>query len=462
MADWNAGAIFGLAWFIFSLPIHIGGTIWFWLRRDVQPIKARSPSLVVVTDIILMLYVGLLCFQRIFADDYPCMLTMWSGHIGTIVLFNTYLWRCWTLYFTFHLTQQKLLQSKAALQAASTDASSSKLPFFIRNRRYVSSLFLFKVTGMIMVILLLPIGLLSATPDGKEIAAEVGDNCDRKWGDTLLAAYVVAYVMVFIGFAFSLRAVVDGFKIKTELKFTSILGLIAVIPWAVFNQLFSDVNKDVFPFSTFCLIMAAEAAFGASTLWPLYRSIFEGQIMAVDVDAPDSLNSLRNVLLSAEGFEAFKKFLTKEFSVENILFWAEVGQYRKAKKELVAKNAPDMDLVLLGKAQALYALYIISQAPFQVNLPDPIVRRIEARLKSEFAHAGKKTAAEPEDLPDPSSPPEVLETPTLFDAAQHNIFRLMETDSFPRFIRTDEYKKLIDDAKSKHATNKVLRDMNLL
>lgn len=46
------------------MPIHLCGTIWFWMRRDIQPIKARSPALVVVTDIVLGLYILLLCLNR--------------------------------------------------------------------------------------------------------------------------------------------------------------------------------------------------------------------------------------------------------------------------------------------------------------------------------------------------------------------------------------------------------------
>ena len=37
-----------------------------------------------------------------------------------------------------------------------------------------------------------------------------------------------------------------------------------------------------------------------------------------------------------------------------------------------------------------FAQYIIIDAPFQVNLPDLIVRKLEIGLKNEFAQAGKK------------------------------------------------------------------------
>jgi hypothetical protein len=63
-----------------------------------------------------------------------------------------------------------------------------------------------------------------------------GDNCDRSWGDTVLAVIVAGYTCFFIFFAYRLRGVVEGFGIKNELKVTSAIGLAAVIPWLIFNN----------------------------------------------------------------------------------------------------------------------------------------------------------------------------------------------------------------------------------
>jgi hypothetical protein len=399
----------------------------------------------------------LLCFQRIISDDYPCLLTLWSGYVGTLVLFNTYLWRCWTLYFKFHLTQQKLLHpGKQGLD---------NLPFFIRNKHYISTLFLLKVTGTITIFLCLPAGILTATSD---FTTKFGDNCDRKWGDFLLGVYVATYVAVFIWFGWSLRQVVDGFKIKAELKFTSLVGVAAVIPWFVFNNLLKEINTKTFPFSTLFLIIAAVAAYGASTLWPLYRSIFQTSVLE-DLEVPANISTLRGLLSTPQGFESFKRFLTKEFSVENILFYQEVAEFRKLKKDLAAD--PDADLKLLGKAQGVYAKYIIIDAPFQVNLPDVIVRRLEIGLKNEFAQAGKKKeqkeAAAITITAEPGSDAEAMmkeqaECPTIFDAAQTNIFNLMNTDSFPRYSRTEEYKLFVKELNAKSKTKEALKEMNII
>src|SRR5690242_10511090 len=48
---------------------------------------------------------------------------------------------------------------------------------------------------------------------------------------------------------------------------------------------------------------------------------------------------------------------------------------------------------------------------------------------------------------------EQAETPTIFNAAQTSIFNLMNTDSFPRCQRTEEYKTLVKNAGAQFLAN---------
>lgn len=530
MVVWTAGAVFGIAWLIFFLPIGILGTIWFWRRRALQPIKARSPSLVVITDIVLLLYVLLLCLQRITGDDYPCLLNLWSGYLGTIVLFNTYLWRCWTLYFRFHLTQEKLDQSKPSEQ------------WFIHRQHWITGRYLGPISILVTVILCLP--CLAMTLINEELVHQSGDSCDKAWADAVLAVYVALYVAVFIFFAVSLRLVVDGFKIKEELRLTGIVGAVAVVPWVLFNLAFEDVNNDTFPFSTLFLIIAVVAAFAASTMWPLYRSIFQPPQLPT-FEVPDTLNTLDGLLKGDLGIDAFKKFLTKEFSVENILFFLEVEDFRRYIRELEGDEHRDKSV--LSKQKEIYTKYIVANCPFQVNLPDHIVKQLDSDIRAQHhgalaksavsnggtisptsaslsadqvtidIHGGQITPPNGTPLTTPMMAPgqvplsDALQssssssmiasttgggsgsggveakkedskrhsiadasksaldaayvaqlTPTIFDSAQKNIFKLMQSDSFPRFIRSDHYKDLVKTVnQSKHA-KEVLTEMGIM
>ena len=531
MSRWTAGASFAVGWLILWVPIFLVAMYWFKQRAHIQPIKARSPTLVLVTDTILLLYLMSLCFQRIFVKDYPCLLNIWSGYIGTVILFNSYLWRCWTLYFNFNLTHVRLQRSTRVLDGGGDNMQN----FFIRNRWMTGGAFLFKLSAIVFCLLMIPPFALSVTHTS--IAQQSGDGCDLSWGPTVLAVYVALYVACFSWFSFSLRSVVDGFRIKTELKITGLFGLLAVVPWFVFNNYASDTNKNTFPFSTMFLLIAICAAFAASTIYPLYASFFGSQstggggsssmfalmssfrimksrpeqfhpldeISSNDPNgssgalSPTGLKPgqqperLYQILADPDGMEAFTQFLTKEFSVENIVFYNEIETLRS---ELCTSHTEGTyePRAFLDRLKHIHEKYIQPSASYQVNLPDPVVKNCEAHLKHEAYLNGVQLnlAAKPTSGPkranlptvagiqstqpsvasadDHSHPPPAQNppldhldqsTPTLFDDAQRTIYVLMEKDSMLRFVRSDLYKKWFDTLQANEHKKKVLREMNL-
>jgi len=265
-----------------------------------------------------------------------------------------------------------------------------------------------------------------------------------------------------------LRQVVDGFKIKEELRNTGIVAIVVFIPWIVFNNAKSAkyVNDEVFPFSTFFLLVGVSVTLGLSTIWPLYLSYFAPP-MIEDAYSSD-LSTLHGLLQDKVGLASFKQFLTKEFSVENILFYEEIEEYR-------AKKRHKSEIELLGDAQKIYAKYVISDSPFQVNLPDLITKDLEKQLKDIFSAAGSENAVNNSKIETPSKTGATVQTqratvtannpymlnrdpPTIFDKAQENIFKLMNTDSFPRYARTDEYEALKKKKESGKREFEILAD----
>jgi len=298
------------------------------------------------------------------------------------------------------------------------------------------------------------------------------------------------YICVFLGFAYGLRDVVDGFHIKEELKYTAVIGILAVIPWYVFNINDSapkKINDNIFPFSTLALITAVAFAFFASTVWPLYRSIWQPPILE-DLNIPDSVTTLRGILSTPLGIESFKRFLTKEFSVENILFYLECEDYRKKKITLMEEgNEAETQLQLVGEAQRIYSKYIGTDSPFQVNLPSLLVAELQANLKRQFtatkdssadraaamrvatlspkssgADGGIGSLASANSDDGSTSSYNAPAVPTVFDPAQKNIFHLMETDSCPRYFRSDLYKEFVAQVTEKKEKKKVLDEFNIL
>ncbi|XP_065092951.1 regulator of G-protein signaling loco isoform X3 [Ochlerotatus camptorhynchus] len=122
--------------------------------------------------------------------------------------------------------------------------------------------------------------------------------------------------------------------------------------------------------------------------------------------------SFEKLLEDAAGLHTFSEFLKKEFSAENIYFWTACERYRQITEcEERAKEA-----------QAIFVKHLESGCSEPVNV-DSIARNIAK-----------------EHLPQAE--------PTLFAAAQKQIFNLMKFDSYQRFIKSDMY-KTCQDAEAK-------------
>nr|XP_029733706.1 uncharacterized protein LOC115269272 isoform X4 [Aedes albopictus] len=124
--------------------------------------------------------------------------------------------------------------------------------------------------------------------------------------------------------------------------------------------------------------------------------------------------SFEKLLEDAAGLHTFSEFLKKEFSAENIYFWTACERYRQiTDREERAKEA-----------QSIFAKHLESGCGEPVNV-DSIARNIAK-----------------ENLPQAE--------PTLFAAAQKQIFNLMKFDSYQRFIKSDMYKTCQDSEAKGH------------
>lgn len=105
----------------------------------------------------------------------------------------------------------------------------------------------------------------------------------------------------------------------------------------------------------------------------------------------------------------FDRFLQENFSGENLSFWFEVESY----KSLSPEKMPE-------KARDLYNRYMKPGSVSEVN--------VDCELKTECKHAIEKNI-----------------TPSLFSQAQQAIYEVMQTDSYPKFLRSDIYQQYLQE-----------------
>ncbi|NXT05997.1 RGS18 protein, partial [Prunella fulvescens] len=117
--------------------------------------------------------------------------------------------------------------------------------------------------------------------------------------------------------------------------------------------------------------------------------------------------SFDKLLSEKAGLDAFTKFLKTEFSEENIEFWIACEDYKKS------KSAHE----LLPKAKTIFETFIQKDAPKEVNL-DFHTKEVTSQSMGRPLRS-------------------------TFDAAQSAVYRLMEQDSYPRFLRSAPYRGLL-------------------
>ncbi|XP_070556204.1 regulator of G-protein signaling 17-like isoform X2 [Ptychodera flava] len=117
--------------------------------------------------------------------------------------------------------------------------------------------------------------------------------------------------------------------------------------------------------------------------------------------------SFDKLMKSPYGRDTFRDFLKLEYSEENLLFWIACEDLRQYTDQETVEE----------KSRLIYEDYISILSPKEVSL-DSRVREVINR-----------------NMVDP--------TPHTFDDAQQQIYILMHRDSYPRFINSQTYKRLL-------------------
>lgn len=166
------------------------------------------------------------------------------------------------------------------------------------------------------------------------------------------------------------------------------------------------------------------------------------------------------------GRVAFREHLQREYNSENIDFWEEVNEYhtlfppnvRSTEKDISepihAIINPTIRRAIISKAQCIVDLYLTPHSAKEINLPSHTHNQILSAVASlhlmESSDGGILRLNSRTDIKDggradtsSASLPTVWVPPIhLFDIAQNEVILLMRNDSFPRFIKTNEFEQL--------------------
>uniref|UniRef100_A0A673C6R6 Regulator of G protein signaling 6 n=1 Tax=Sphaeramia orbicularis TaxID=375764 RepID=A0A673C6R6_9TELE len=116
--------------------------------------------------------------------------------------------------------------------------------------------------------------------------------------------------------------------------------------------------------------------------------------------------SLEEALKDPAGRDQFLKFLESEFSSENLRFWLAVQDLKRRPLQEVS-----------SRAQEIWQEFLAEGAPSSINLDSHSYERTSQNLKDPGRYS--------------------------FEDAQEHIFKLMKSDSYARFLRSNTYQDLL-------------------
>lgn len=171
----------------------------------------------------------------------------------------------------------------------------------------------------------------------------------------------------------------------------------------------------------------------------------ENNIQAVDPKESNSAR-LKIILENAKLRSPFKDFLRANFCEENLDFWIDYNTLRRKCRNqspaLPSQNQKD----LLEDAYDIWSTYLAPGSSCELNVEHSLCQEMGRIVNSVVtvipAYPGQ---GKPTILITASSASQSLRMMIkLFDRVNEHICRLMASDSVPKFIKTEKYRKIID------------------
>ena len=366
-------------------------------RKNRQPIKARSPTLMVFTAIGATL-------QIIDTLIHPrrCILHIWTFYLGHALLVMPYAFRAYRLLLIFNVNREKTNKHKTR-------------QWHTLRRRMGEPWLLTRFTAVLAILLAAcAAATVLAHYYHYDICPTTTTNNNNNYEAQLQAeaARFIQQIIILVA-AHQIWHVIDAFHIRTELCLIAALWILANAIHVACGLASHTLWDDMQPWMPTC---TAIGAFAISILWPIAVSfpcaarLTRGathnntkRTMMLLRAGTSSLASIDSVLKDPLCLLAFQEFMQKRFEVENVLFFIETELYA---------DHPSHDQ-RLALARDIYQQYLAQGATLHVaHLELALTTDLRAKI-----HSGRAPQ-------------------NLFQHAQRAVLRYLDREHFQDFLHS--------------------------
>jgi hypothetical protein len=421
----------------FQLALLIWSALWgpaaysmiyqFYQKRDTFPIKQRWPNVVLftmtfhLTCILMLNFVDVICAMYMPAFLDPLCLFTGATACAFLVLL-----RVWKFYFDYRSSHDRL--------------SHVLDSWFLKKRAAGERSVLITVgAGIFVIYTIAAIAITSLHSTWNVRYSEVSTTSNGVVDDTnnifLLSSLPIGALMVI--FAFLLRNKEDGLHIKSEFRIAglTILGVMIVYGILLICDVKTNVVALLLPNATCFIMINVQIAYplALSHYFAMKRKLAEVNMSKYEEVSHNSTNEIHEdlppettkedqrkwkidkIMSDPQMLEELKVFLTKELSIENLLFLLDLEKFKASKDNIELER----------NAELLIQKFVMPQSPFELNLSSDTQGALKSKLQMiQCKNASGGVVGE--------SVSAIVDLKT-FKAAECEIKMLLETDPVRRF-----------------------------
>jgi hypothetical protein len=419
---------------------------WFWHRRDHQPIKYRWPRLVTVQQILywslnITFFIGIVGF--VVQRDIVLICWLLAG-VGVFIfpaLLATVIVRVLILFLASKMVSdsERLEQQwGASSRKSNADGSQSGVQWYWKYRKYLNRYHYAKASILIFAVLSFPVLLAFAST---KPATGWHEGC-ASFGFVFIVLISIETILA-SGLMFSLLPSVAKVHDNLGLRWESWGSIFTPPNYVVGFFLYVGTGSQITVIlPLFFVIIPICISCSTSILLPLVQSFrieklikqqkdAEKQNWIQDIETTESAGHDQNskellkFLSIPEGLQVIEAFARSEFSVENILFYKAVRNFKKCfsnSGDQESKEEHDANVWRMYKN--ICHQFVETDSPLCVNLRDDVRKKTLAPLNSSVEHGIR------------------IADPKILDQALEIILQMFYFDTFSRFKLTEEFKQM--------------------
>eukprot|EP00762_Andalucia_godoyi_P005912 ANDGO_00081.mRNA.1 hypothetical protein len=223
----------------------------FYRRRKIDPIKARSPILLLIANGASLILVTYAAVRQKYLYSFACPDVFWLLFTLFPATVFPYFLRCVRLYFQYNGQMQKTQSSIA--------------------HKFASERFNVYVMIIALAFVSVPLAIVQGVRYD-QLSPDHQDACQDFVGDSfyVIAGALLIFMFLFIAAIYVLRNVRDEYSINSELKLVCFFTVMCLVPFFVMSLTIGSWPASPYPplffalLSFLCMII--------SVLWPLVQS----------------------------------------------------------------------------------------------------------------------------------------------------------------------------------------------